>query len=86
MTFNAHLNAHFLKNGPFLTAYPRSWARLNAFKVLPVNLPLRSWPLSIVTLKDRTLSPTVERFIECARDAGQRIAELKSLGSPSQAN
>jgi DNA-binding transcriptional LysR family regulator len=83
MTFNAHLNAHFLKTGPFLTAYPRSWARLNSFKVLPVNLPLRPWPLSLVTLKDRTLSPAVERFIECAREVGRWVADLEKLGSPA---
>jgi DNA-binding transcriptional LysR family regulator len=83
MTFNAHLNAHFLRAGPFLTTYPRSWARLNSFKVLPVDLPLRPWPLSLVTLKDRTLSPAVERFIECAREVGRWVADLEKPGSPA---
>jgi len=76
VTFNVHLTAHFLRKGLSLTAYPRSWARLNDFKVLPVSLPLRSWPLSIVTVKDRTQSPAVERFMDCAREAGKWIADL----------
>lgn len=80
LTFSVHLSAHFLKNGAFLTAYPRSWARLNAFSVLPVNLPMRSWSLSIVTLKDRTLSPAAEHFFECARGAGKWIADLEKSG------
>jgi len=38
---------------------------------------LRSWPLSIVTLKDRTQSPAVERFMDCAREAAKWIADLE---------
>jgi len=58
---------HFLRNGPFITAYPRSVVRLNSLRELPVDLPIRPWPIAMVTLKNRTLSPVVERFIECAR-------------------
>jgi DNA-binding transcriptional LysR family regulator len=39
-----------------------------SLKVLPVDLPMRPWPLAIVTLKNRMLSPVVERFIEYLRD------------------
>src|SRR5262245_43501755 len=53
-TFNVHLNAHFLRNGSFLTTYPRSWALLNEFKVLSVNLPIQEWPLSVRTLNNLT--------------------------------
>jgi DNA-binding transcriptional LysR family regulator len=68
VTFSGVLKAYFLANGPFITADPMSWARLNGFKILPVGLSLRPWPVAIVTLKNRTLSPVVDRFIECARD------------------
>ena len=77
-----HLGAHFLKNEAFLSAYPRSWARLNSFAVLPVK-PLRSWPLSIVKLKNRTLSPAAERFVECTRDVRKWITDLEKSGRPS---
>ncbi|MEA2808227.1 MAG: hypothetical protein QOJ17_2368 [Rhodospirillaceae bacterium] len=83
VTFSVHLGAHFLKNEAFLSAYPRSWARLNSFAVLPVNLPLRSWPLSIVKLKNRTLSPAAERFVECTRDVRKWITDLEKSGRPS---
>jgi DNA-binding transcriptional LysR family regulator len=86
VTFNVHLTAHFLRKGLYLTAYPRSWARLNDFKVLPVSLPLRSWPVSIVTMKDRTQSPAVERFMDCAREAGKWIADLEKSGSSVHTN
>jgi hypothetical protein len=83
VTFSVHLGAHFFKNEAFLNACPRSWARLNSFAVLPVNLPLRSWPLSIVKLKNRTLSPAAERFVECARDVRKWITDLEKSGRPS---
>jgi len=37
-------------------------------KVLPIDFPFRSWPIAIVTLKDRTVSSVVQTFIECARE------------------
>jgi DNA-binding transcriptional LysR family regulator len=73
VTFSVHLNAHFLSRGPFLTAYPISLVRHISLKALPVGLPVRPWPVAIVTLKNRTLSPAVERFIECAREVAKSI-------------
>jgi DNA-binding transcriptional LysR family regulator len=74
VTHSVHLIAHFLTNGPFITAIPGSWVHLNSLKVLDVGLPARPWPVAIVTLKNRTLSPVVERFIECAREVTKSIA------------
>ena len=71
--FSMHLVNHFVANGPFLTAYPRSVARFCALKVLPVKLPVRPWRVAIATLKNRTVSPVVERFIECAREVAKAI-------------
>jgi DNA-binding transcriptional LysR family regulator len=39
-----------------------------ALKVLPIDFPVQPWPAVIVTLKNRTLSPVVERFIQYVRD------------------
>lgn len=80
VTFNVHLIAHFLKNGPFLTSYPRSWVLLNSLKALPVDLPLRPWPVAIVMLKNRTLGPAVERFVECAREIAKWIVTPQAHG------
>jgi hypothetical protein len=38
-----------------------------AEKALPIDLPMRPMPISIVTLKGRTISPAAHLFIECAR-------------------
>jgi DNA-binding transcriptional LysR family regulator len=72
MTLSVHLRTNMLASGHFITTFPNSVARLHAdrfsLKVLPVDLPARPWPVAIVTLKNRTLSPGVERFIAHVRD------------------
>jgi hypothetical protein len=44
-------------------------------KELHVDLPLRPWLVAILTLKNRTLSPVVERFIACAREVAKPFAK-----------
>jgi len=78
VTFSAHLRAHLASSGKFVTAVPLSALRANVrqfgLKALPVKLPVRPWPVAIVMLKNRTLSPVVERFIESARDVSKTIS------------
>jgi DNA-binding transcriptional LysR family regulator len=71
------LISHFVFDGPYITTYAKSVAVRHSLKVLPVNLPIRPWPLSILTLKNRTMSPVVERFIECAREIAKPLAKEK---------
>jgi DNA-binding transcriptional LysR family regulator len=70
-TFSVHLRTHLLSTSDFLAAMPRSVLNLNAkqfgLKALPVKLPVRSFPVAIVTLKNRTLSPVAELFLEHLR-------------------
>jgi DNA-binding transcriptional LysR family regulator len=68
VTLSMSVITHFLQGGQYITAMPRSVAYFKSLKVLPVDLPPRPWPVNIVTLRNRTLSPVVERFIECARE------------------
>jgi DNA-binding transcriptional LysR family regulator len=77
VTFSISLRTHLLANGPYITSFPNSSVQFNpnqrSLKVLPVRLPVRPWPFAILTLKNRTLSPIVERFIECAREVTKSI-------------
>jgi DNA-binding transcriptional LysR family regulator len=68
VTLSVHLRNHLLASGRFISVFPKSIADRYAQKVLPVDLPVRPWPVVMVTLKNRTLSPIVERFLACARD------------------
>jgi DNA-binding transcriptional LysR family regulator len=75
-TFSLQLRTHLLATGDFLTAMPRSLLRLQAegirLKALPVRLPIRSFPVAIVTLKNRTPSPVVQLFLERLRAFAKR--------------
>jgi DNA-binding transcriptional LysR family regulator len=77
VSFSVHLRANLLADAAILTAFPKSFLHFNAdrfsLKVLPIALEARPWPVAIVTLKHRTLSPVVESFIECAREAAKSI-------------
>jgi DNA-binding transcriptional LysR family regulator len=82
VTMSMSVITHFLADGRFITAMPRSLAYFKSFKILPVDLPARPWPVDIATLKNRTPSPAVERFIQCARDFAQPMRERGSTGKP----
>ena len=77
-TLSVHLRAEMAATGRFVTTFPRSVLLLHAdrlkLKVLPLDLPTRSWSILAVTLKNRTLSPIVERFLDCARSVGKRLS------------
>jgi hypothetical protein len=45
---------------------------------LPLDVVFPPWPVAIVTLKNRTLSPVVERFVECARDTTRSMGPRQS--------
>lgn len=73
LAFSTHLSRHFVANGDFLTTCARTVADACSLKILPVELPDRPWMLALVTLRDRTLSPVAERFIECARSVSKEM-------------
>src|SRR5262249_15737289 len=63
--------------GRFLTILPNSMLtfRLNhtALKRLPIDLPTARRPVGIFTLKNRTLSPVAQLFIDCARKVAKSM-------------
>lgn len=77
------LRTHMLANGRYITSFAESVLRhlseSHGLKQLPINLPHRPLPVAVLTIKNRTLSPVVGRFIECAH------AVAKSTGRKPQA-
>ena len=65
----------------FVTALPASLLRFGAnlppLKILPVDLPADPWPVGVMTLKNRTLTPVVKLFIDCAREVVKPLANKK---------
>jgi DNA-binding transcriptional LysR family regulator len=74
------LHCALLANGPFVSILPRSMLRfvtnLPPLKVLPVELPIPPWPVGIMTLKSRTVSPVVQLFLDRAREVAKTLAKL----------
>ena len=46
-----------------------------SLRVLPVNFSPSTWPVAIVKLKDRTISPVVQTFIDCVREVARPLKE-----------
>jgi DNA-binding transcriptional LysR family regulator len=74
---SGHLRMSLLSRGPFVTALPSSLLRFNAakfdLKILPVDLQIDGYPVAILTLKNRVLSPLVGLFIEHVREVSQSL-------------
>ena len=83
-TTSLQLIEALLATGRFLALFSGSALQLSGIrlglKALPVTSPLPSGPVGIVTLKNRTLSPAVQLFVDCAREVVMRLAE-KSKGA-----
>jgi DNA-binding transcriptional LysR family regulator len=71
-TISTHLRANLADLGPYIMTFPKSilpvYAGRFSLKALPIELPAQPWPVVAVTLKNRTLSPVVENFLEHVRD------------------
>jgi DNA-binding transcriptional LysR family regulator len=67
-TNSMNVRMHLLASGRFLTFIAETLLRHNAkrwsLKALPVDLGIQQLPVAIATLRNRTLSPTVQLFIE----------------------
>jgi DNA-binding transcriptional LysR family regulator len=67
----------------FLGILPASLLRFSAnlpdLKVLPVDLRIPSWPVGMMTLKNRTLMPIVKHFIDCAREVAKPATRVQAL-------
>jgi DNA-binding transcriptional LysR family regulator len=82
-TLSVHLRANLLASGEFITTFPESvadfYARRFGLKLLPVALPRHPWPVVVLTLKNRTLSPVVTAFIECARAVTKPLTKSSAV-------
>jgi DNA-binding transcriptional LysR family regulator len=80
LTVSLHLYMRLIETGRWLGLVPASVMRFGGkrmqLKVLRVKVSSPPAPVGFMTVKDRTLTPLAERFIECTRkvantDAGR---------------
>jgi DNA-binding transcriptional LysR family regulator len=75
---NSHqLYTALLATGRFLSVRSTSMLRLSgkhlSLKALPVDLPIQPVYIGIATLKNRTINPVAQLFIDCARIVVKRM-------------
>ena len=79
ITNSPQVRISLLATGRFVTIFPASAIRFPnprpEIKALPVELPVARLANGIVTLKNRTLSPVAQLFIECAREVAKPLAK-----------
>jgi DNA-binding transcriptional LysR family regulator len=78
-TTSTQLTHRMLATGRFLSTRPGSMMHFSpqsTLKALPVEPPIEPWPVGIVTLKNRTLSPAAQLFIDCARKMSKPLRNL----------
>jgi DNA-binding transcriptional LysR family regulator len=76
-TVSAQLRNFLSLRGSFVALVPSSLLQINAaagLKRLPLRLPMPRIPVVMITLRNRTLSRTVELFLDCVRDVAKTIA------------
>ena len=79
-TIDSRVRIGLLATGRFLTIVPTAVLRFSKrpdIKVLPVELQYARVPIGIVTLKNRTLSPVAQLFIDCVREVARPLAKRK---------
>jgi DNA-binding transcriptional LysR family regulator len=80
-TTSAHLLFQLLESGRYVGHFGERllhfYTNRFALKTLPVELPAKPFSVGVVTLKNRTMSPVAQLFIDCAREvaAGLTCAE-----------
>src|SRR5262245_4357258 len=80
VSFSIPLHLHLLATGRFLTMLPRSMLR--SVKHLPLQLhlvvtPSKNYSTGIITLKNRTLGPLAQRFIDCACETAKELKKVR---------
>ena len=71
--------------GPYLTTFPYSILEFSpqrsTFRALPVELPIPPWPVTITTMKKRTISPIAQFFFKCAREVAKPLHARSAASS-----
>ena len=83
VTADIHFRIHLVSTGRFLSALPADLLHLVgkhwSLKALPIDLGLQAPSLAVLTLRNRTLSPVVQLFIDCTRETAKSMASRMEM-------
>jgi DNA-binding transcriptional LysR family regulator len=83
-SYSVYERIHLLTTGRFIgilsgSVLRSAAAKLFSLKILPVDFAPRFWSVAIVTLKNRTISPVVQTFIDCIRDVARPLSKANGF-------
>jgi DNA-binding transcriptional LysR family regulator len=82
LTVSLHLYMRLIETGDWLGLAPASVMRFGGqqmrLKILPVKVSSPPAPVGFITVRDRTLTPLAERFIDYTRKVAQSAAHVAS--------
>lgn len=77
-TTTSHLLFHLLESGRFVGHFGDRllsfYVNRFALKKLPIELPVQPFAVAIITVKNRTISPVAQLFIDYAREVAKPFA------------
>jgi DNA-binding transcriptional LysR family regulator len=77
----AHLLFQLLESGRFVGHFGDGllhfYTNRFALKRLPIELPIKPFSVAVVTLKNRTVSPVAQLFVDCAREVAGPLAKTQ---------
>jgi DNA-binding transcriptional LysR family regulator len=80
--YSVHFCINMLATNRYLASLAGSVLRFNALrfglKVLPINLPAQRWPVAMVTMKNRTISPVVQEFMTDIRAVAAAMVDPRA--------
>jgi len=81
-TTTAHLLFQLLESGRFVGHFGdrllQFYVNRFSLKKLPIELPVPPFAVAIIALKNRTISPVAQLFIDCAREVARSLAKRQS--------
>ena len=77
IAYGLEMTVNLLGTGRYLAVHPESVLKFPAkhpfIRKLPIELPVVSGPIGMLTLKNRVLSPAAQRFVECVREVAKPL-------------
>ena len=84
VSLSIHLTIALVATGRFVALLPSSVPLFGparaSLKILPVSLPPQRVSVGIVTVKNRTVSPLAQSFVDCARKIAAPLAKHSANG------
>jgi molybdate transport repressor ModE-like protein len=84
ISFSLHLRKAAAASGGFLTVLHDSVLRLSrersGLRILPVSLKIKAQPVAVITLKERTILPAAQPFLDCLRAVAMSLKAKPAAG------